>query len=161
ISAPRVVLSQERGSPMALAPDLLCLPRWSVDELDARQRRAMLAHEVAHFRRRDPLWQLAYQAYSYALFFQPLHRLALRRLDQLAELACDDWARDAVDGRALAECLAACAERVVSNGPTLALAMARPRSPLIQRIQNLLEDAPMQHPIRTWVARIAVAIALP
>ena len=161
VAPPRVRLGDGRGSPMALAPDLLCLPAWSIEELDATQRRAMLAHEIAHFRRRDPWWQLFYQGYAHVLFFQPLHRLALRRLDQLAELACDDWARRAVDGRALAECLAVCAERVVARSPALALAMAKPRSPLIQRIQNLLEDAPMSHPIRTWSARIALAIVLP
>jgi beta-lactamase regulating signal transducer with metallopeptidase domain/uncharacterized protein YeeX (DUF496 family) len=161
VAAPRTLVTSGGESPMALVPNVLCLPQWSVRDLDAQQRRAMLAHEVAHFRRGDPWWQLAYQAYSHVMFFQPLHRLALRRLDQLAELACDDWARRAVDGRALAECLAACAERVVTRSPALALAMAKPRSPLIQRIQTLLEDAPMSHPIRTWVARIALAIVLP
>ena len=39
--------------------------------------------------------------------------------------------------------------------------MAKPRSPLIHRIQNLLEDKEMKHPIRTWAARIALAVVLP
>lgn len=156
--------------PAAWAPDSVCLPPWTQSALSPAQQRASLAHEVAHLLRRDPQWQLATR-WLCLLLPSPLTALARRRLAELAEHACDTWAaRRTGEGRALAESLLACAERRAAHPshPTLAVAMAAPRSPLLARIQHLIEDTPMQFesaPLRRRSALlaglIAAAVALP
>lgn len=160
IVAPRLALSESDGSPVVVPIAKLCVPRWTLDELTAAERDAMLAHEVAHVLRRDPLWRIASELVCATLFFQPLNRLAARRLDALAELGCDAWAARHGDPRALATCLVACAERVYDDAPALVAAMARKRSPLLTRIQSLLEDTPMQNPLRKTLTRVALAAAI-
>jgi len=148
------------ASPLVLPPATLCLPAWALDQLDATQRRAMLAHEIAHLARRDPWWRLAETLLSRLMFFQPLNRLARRRLEHLAELACDDWAARRADARALAQCLAACGERIVFGTPVLASAMAGSRAALVHRIRTLLEESPMRIPVRVFLARSALVVAV-
>jgi beta-lactamase regulating signal transducer with metallopeptidase domain len=132
------------ASPFAFGRSIV-VPDWAPDSLDARQLRAMLAHELAHLVRRDPQWKLAIEYWRALLWFLPFAGLAQRRLDELAELACDAFAaRQTGDARAVAECLASCAERHF-DAHTYALmpAMAARGSALIQRIDQLLEGTVM------------------
>ncbi|MDI4635047.1 M56 family metallopeptidase [Pelomonas sp. V22] len=147
LPTPSLRLSENWQSPLVTPDGAICLPRWLAAKLDERQCEAVLAHEIAHLLRRDPAWRLAGQWVAALGWLQPLNQLALRRLDALAELACDRWAAQA-SGQpvALAESLYACAEQIVRRGraPHLAAAMARPDSALLQRIRSLMEDTPMQ-----------------
>jgi beta-lactamase regulating signal transducer with metallopeptidase domain len=161
VAPPRITLLESGGSPLVAPLSHLCVPQWTLSQLDQRQREAMLAHEIAHVRRRDPLWRVGTELVCCALFFQPLNRLAARRLGALAELACDAWAARVRDPRALAECLIACAEQIHTDAPMLATAMARRRSPLLERIRLLIEETPVSNPLRTHTLRIALALALP
>ena len=52
----------------------------------------VFCHELAHWRRRDHVWILLAEVLVCAVPFQPLAWWARRRLGQLSELACDDWA---------------------------------------------------------------------
>ncbi len=54
--------------------------------------RAVLAHEFAHVHRRDVLWSGLLPAVAAALWIQPLNRVALVRVSEAAEHACDDCA---------------------------------------------------------------------
>lgn len=145
IDAPRLAALEELASPFAARGRRILLPRWAVDLLDREQLRAMLAHETAHIARRDPAWKLAIAAHCALFWFLPLAPFARRRLDEIAELACDAWAaRHIGDGRSLAECLAECAERRVGGFDVeLAPAMASRESPLLQRIDQLIAGVPM------------------
>ncbi len=153
------------ASPMLLPGARLLLPDW-VDGLDRRQQRALLAHELAHLQRHDPAWRLA----LVPLFAHPLAWRALRRLEALAEDACDARAVELCgSGRPLAECLATClvhADARAGHSP-LAVAMAEDSGQVVRRVQNLLEEAPMPRPIPTalrrtaLVAALTVALALP
>ncbi len=147
LPTPSLRMSERWQSPLVTPGGSICLPLWLAAKLDERQCEAVLAHEIAHLLRRDPAWRLAGQWVAAFGWLQPLNQLALRRLDALAELACDRWAAQA-SGQpvALAESLYACAEQIVCRGraPRLAAAMARPDSALLQRIRSLMEDTPMQ-----------------
>lgn len=167
--APSLHVVAGLASPMLLPGRRLLLPEW-VDDLPAPQRRALLAHELAHVQRQDPAWRLAQRLAALPLVLHPLARHALRRLEALAEDACDARAAELCgSGRPLAECLATCLSHAGDRAgtPTLAVAMADDTGPVVRRVRNLLEDTPVNRPIPTALRRgalvlaIATAIALP
>ncbi len=147
------------------------LPAWVATDLTAQQRQAVLAHELAHLARRDPLWRGACLLAATLGWPHPLNFLALRRLDALMELACDQAAApDAATRHALAQSLVRCAERVrgATATPGLLPAMAAPDAQaLLARMRRLLEFNAMSHPsirhLRWWLAGglLVAAVALP
>jgi hypothetical protein len=68
---------------------VVMLPR-SGRDWPAGWRDAVVAHEVAHVRGRDPLWQLLGEIACAVYWFHPLAHLALRQLRIERELAADD-----------------------------------------------------------------------
>ena len=87
----------------------ICITDAALDELDADQLRAVLAHELGHARRRDPLRVAVADVVAGGFWFiAPLRRLALRQAS-VADLAADAAAlRDAGGSpRALASALLA------------------------------------------------------
>lgn len=158
---PAVSVSETLAGPVSLPSGEICLPRWAV-QLPPVQLDAMLAHEIAHVARRDPQWLLAALAMRALFFFQPLNLLAQKRLAALAEFACDDWAAEhAGSGRALAECLAGCAERMRRTAiDRFSFAMASPRSALHVRVERLIDgvrDLRKLPPLLKWTAPLALA----
>jgi beta-lactamase regulating signal transducer with metallopeptidase domain len=102
---------------------------------------AVLLHEAAHVARRDPLAALA-QRLAVALFWwcAPMHRLS-RRLDELRETVCDDYALSACDRFAYAALLVEAAERLVSlrTAPVPVGLLDSARGGLEERVARLLE----------------------
>lgn len=66
---------------------VLLPPTWR--EWSGETRAAVLAHEFAHIRRRDPLVAFLAQCAKCVLWFHPLAWWLDRKLSELAELACD------------------------------------------------------------------------
>lgn len=162
VPAPALRLLDGLVSPMLLPGRRLLLPAW-VPALSSEQRRALLAHELAHLQRRDPAWRVLQRVAALPLCFHPLAWHALARLDALAEDACDARAaRLAGSGRPLAECLAACLHHAGRlPAPVLAVAMADQPGPVVRRVQNLLEDPPMSdRPVSPVLRRSAIALGL-
>ena len=171
---PSLRLDPALASPVALPAARICVPAWALD-LPARQQRALLAHELWHLKRADPRWRVLHRLLLAPLFFHPLAWLALRRLDALAEHACDAAAaRLEGSGKPLARCLAACLaahqERLLRPAPHLAVAMSHRPGAVLRRVQTLLEEST---PMRTvhlpsrrlrssaLLLAIAAAVALP
>ncbi|HEV2075267.1 MAG TPA: M56 family metallopeptidase [Thermoleophilaceae bacterium] len=75
------------------------------ERLSKAELRAVLAHEVHHVRRRDPLRRLAVRVLADALFFLPALRRLERRYAELAELAADEAAVRAAGSAPLASAL--------------------------------------------------------
>ncbi len=142
---PALLRDDALDGPVALAPDRVCVPGWMLARLAPAQREAMLAHELAHLARGDVWWRVALTLAANVVPARGTH-YACRELDALAEHACDAFAaRQGSDPRALAECLALCAERgAPRKGPDFAVAMASAPSSLIERVQRLIEDRPMR-----------------
>jgi beta-lactamase regulating signal transducer with metallopeptidase domain len=160
---PTLYSLRDIASPMAVLPARIVLPAWALESLDAGKLRAMVAHELAHIARHDPQWKLLVACWRAVFWFLPLAALAQRRLDEVAELACDAFAAyHTGNARNVAECLAACAERQV-NGPSrryaLAPAMAAHESSFLQRIDCLLEGTSMQ-PHRLPLRHRVLALSL-
>ncbi|HTK52531.1 MAG TPA: M56 family metallopeptidase [Gemmatimonadaceae bacterium] len=158
------------ASPVALPGDEVCLPRRALLELQPEEQDSMLAHEVAHLVRRDPQWLVLARAIEIVFFFQPLNRLARRRMQEVAEYLCDDWAVARTRRPVmLAKCLAAVAEWV-GRAPAVATARLHPMSalvesrgsPLVRRVGRILgvRRAPDARTPRAAVAAVVCALAL-
>lgn len=166
---PRLAASDAIDSPLAAPGGHILVPRWALT-LPRDERRAMLAHELAHIARRDPLWRVVFAFWRALFCVVPLTGLALRRLDVIAELECDAAAARVLgDGRPLAACLVRCLEqRTPASFNAFAAAMASPRSPIMQRAERLLEGVPVsitRIPLTAralgFAAVLAAAVALP
>ena len=158
------------ASPVALPGDEVCLPRRALLELQPEEQDSMLAHELAHLVRRDPQWLVLARAIEMLFFFQPLNRLARRRMQEVAEYLCDDWAVARTSRPVmLAKCLAAVAEWV-GRAPRMTTPRLHPMSamvesggsPLVRRVGRILggHRAPNARTPRVAVAVSVCALAV-
>jgi TonB family protein len=90
---PPILISSRIRGPLVvgLLRPVILLP-CSADTWTVSRRRAVLAHEAAHIRRRDPLILFAAQLATALYWFHPLCWLAAARLRAESERACDDTA---------------------------------------------------------------------
>jgi beta-lactamase regulating signal transducer with metallopeptidase domain len=151
-----VCRSTRAGVPMVLGwrRPLILLPAGSLAQLTASQLRAVLAHELAHVRRRDYVLNLFQLAADAVLFHHPAAGWLSRRVRIEREYCCDDEAaaisRDPV---LYARALAAIEE---SRGECR-LAVAAGSGTLLDRIQRI---AGVPRPILTPMrAAFALAVA--
>lgn len=89
----RVLMSRAVKSPLVFGwfrPCVLVPMQW--EAWPEASRRAVLAHELAHIRRRDLWTHLLVTVARAAYFFNPLVWLLSRRLTHYAEMACDEAA---------------------------------------------------------------------
>lgn len=101
-------------------------------------RVAILRHELAHIRRRDPWLMLCARILVLPQWFNPASWLALRRLDESIEMACDD------DVLALPQaCKLEYAKAIVSllefKNRHLQFSLAADGPPVQQRIQRIVQ----------------------
>ncbi len=165
----RLTSSDRIDCPIALGTTEICLPVRSLDTLDERLLAAVLAHELAHLERRDNPWLTTGVLLEAVLFFQPALRVARRRLQQSAELACDDRAVTLTDDPVgLARSLAEVASWEPAPSVRLAHAIASPRRGLLERVERLLAPTSSPQPgspragvAAAVVAFLAVALGAP
>ena len=161
----RLTTSATCAVPLALAGRQVVLPERFLEQLDAEQQHAALAHEIAHVVRGDPGWRVLAGVLERAFFFQPLNRIARARLAESAEFLCDQWAVQHTRAPlALARCLSAVAawtspesDEVVAG----ASPMAHSDSPLVRRVTKILADGPRgtHSPSVVWLAAAVIAVA--
>ncbi|MFY9821178.1 MAG: M56 family metallopeptidase [Thermoanaerobaculia bacterium] len=159
----RLSCSSRVPVPLALGvrqPEI-CLPPRALAGLTEEQQQGLLAHELAHLVRRDPLWLAVSHLLTAALFFQPLNWVARRRLREISEMLSDEWAVSCT-GRplSLAGCLAEVAGWSVGLRPLPLPGMADRPSSLARRIRRLLDDTRSpEHPARRlWLVAAMVAL---
>src|SRR2546421_4058693 len=149
---------------VALGLSEICVRELALSDLGAEQQRSMLAHELAHWARRDSLWLAGASLMERCFFFQPLNRLARRELETTAEYLSDEWAtRKTGSAVALAKCLATVAEWIQASPLGVPVAgLAERRSFLVSRISRLLEGRRVSSPAsrRGWAAAAALGVAV-
>ena len=84
----RVVVSGSVSAPCAVGGRVV-LPARCEEEMDDGELAAVLAHELAHLERRDPLWLAVADLACRIAWVQPLNRLAARGVRDSAELMSD------------------------------------------------------------------------
>ena len=141
---------------------VLLLPASAAGWSDQRLR-AVLQHELAHVRRRDPLWQLLADMVSALHWFNPLAWYAGHRLRVEREHACDDAVLSAGSRASdyASELLEIARSMRAARATSLAaIAMARPRQ-LEGRLLAVLDTARNRRDVkRSWLAWAAVALAI-
>ncbi|MCP4092684.1 MAG: hypothetical protein GY747_04465 [Planctomycetes bacterium] len=139
----------------------VCLPMRALNDLDASHQRSMVGHELAHLRRRDPMWITFYNIVQRVLFMQPLLIVARREAMHAAEELCDSWACSGTGNRfAMAECLTQVADWLRPEKRDLPVAcMAQAASPLQRRVERLL-DSKSAKLDKTRAGRAAVILVI-
>ena len=141
----RLSVAPSLGAPISMGmfrPEI-CVPPRVLLELSDEEQEALLAHELAHVVRRDPLWLAACRLFEGVFFFQPLNRVARHEIEDCAEFLSDAWAVRHTGLRfSLASCLTRIAEWIVGERRMLpAPAMAHGRSRLRHRVELLLDES--------------------
>jgi len=98
---PAISVSPAVAGPVTVGlwrPTVLVPPGF-LEGLRSDDLEAVLAHELAHVRRRDFVKNLVYEAVSVAVAWHPLARLTRARVAESREMVCDALAADAVAGR--------------------------------------------------------------
>jgi beta-lactamase regulating signal transducer with metallopeptidase domain len=146
--------------PITLNSREICLPQ-RVTQLNADRQESLLAHELAHVKRHDPLWLTISHVLEGLFFFQPLHRLARHCIQECAEYLADDGAaRYTGSGLALARCLVEVASWPSHYAlPVTVASIAGSMSDLERRVRRLLDGSAVRiETPRWWWAVIAISI---
>ncbi len=159
------VVMADLAVPVACGRRTILVPKTLTARLTAPQVRAVLAHEVAHLRRADPLWTAALSLLCHLFFFQPLNFLVLREWRRACEELCDAEAvGEMLEPLTLARSLLELA-RHPTHVPLAPLVNSAAESHLSQRIKALLEPKEMHmkrsHLFAVVFALFAVTFALP
>jgi beta-lactamase regulating signal transducer with metallopeptidase domain len=156
---PRVTVSHAAAVPAAIGMSEICVPAALSRVAPCDERQALIAHEMGHLQRRDPLWFLVVGSLVRMTPFQPLNRFALARLRASCEDAADDLAVEVTgDPVALARGLA----RVATMLVVLPAGAAASGSPVVARVARLLDGSrtrPMAWRRSTSLVVSAVALA--
>ncbi len=161
----RLTTSTTCAVPLALAGRQIVLPERFLEQLDADQQRAAIAHEMAHVIRRDPAWRILVGVVERVFFFQPLNRVARAKLCESAEFLCDQWAVKHSSPLALARCLSIVASWTSPASDGLAAGastMARSDSPLVRRVTRILNEPARvaRRPSVVWLALPLAVVAM-
>ncbi|MBA2390851.1 MAG: hypothetical protein H0V67_11420, partial [Geodermatophilaceae bacterium] len=165
----RLTVSAACPTPIALGRSEICVPERFLTDLGPDEQRSALAHELAHLRRRDPLWQFTAGIVESVFFFQPLNRVARQHLRDAAENLSDDWAvRHTGSALGLARCLTDVASWISPTTiPRATLAMAEGGPPLVRRVERLTQwrepsmFAAQLRPLAPFVLLALVALVAP
>ncbi len=159
---PFLTRSSEINSPVCLPRREICLPDWAFEEMDRKALDSLIAHELAHMLRRDPVMMIFTQTLSRIFFFQPMFVVARRRLEDNAELAADQWAATHLStAKSVANALYTCAKKITEKRQIQwGLAMAGDKSILKQRVERLLKADASSFNVAGRLQRAGITIAL-
>lgn len=151
----RLTVSPRLEAPIAMGTlfPQVCIPPRALTGLTTEMQESMLAHEVAHIARFDPLWLGLCRLLETVFFFQPLNRMARKRLQECSEFLCDDLAVDYTGNRiSLARCLAEVAGWILGERRAITVCgMAGLHSPLGERVERILDSGRKERRAR-WLA---------
>lgn len=128
-------------SPMAVGvlKPMVLFPAGLLFQMSPEQLEAILAHELAHIKRHDYLFNLMQSTLEILFFYHPCFWWTNQTVKELRENATDDLAIKAgVEPKVLAQALAEVLNFAQENSPELALAASKKRNPTLHRIKRML-----------------------
>lgn len=142
---------------------VLVLPEALLTSLDRASLDAVLVHELAHLRRRDPWVRPLELLVGIVYWWHPVTWWARRNLRRAEELACDIWVAHTLPhrGRAYAEGLLTALELATNRSttlPTTATAFAA-RDDLEERLHMIVNDNTPE-PLSTPTRALAIALVV-
>ncbi|APW59432.1 M56 family metallopeptidase [Paludisphaera borealis] len=145
VKVPELLAVAELGSPMiwCLGRPKLLVPARLLKSIAADQWRGVLAHELAHLRRRDHWVRRLELAAELVWWWNPLYWAARRRLDAEAELACDAWVVWSLPDDRLTYAqvlLQICSDLSLAKSPAPALSVAGSGPFFERRLNMILRD---------------------
>lgn len=158
----RLTAAEGLEAPAAIGSAEICLPAAALAALTPAQRDSVIAHELGHLARRDPLWKVGMEIAAAVLWFQPLLRVARREMAECAELLCDGFAvRVTGRRRPLVEALGILAAALRPRG-VAAAGFGDGGSPLVRRAARVLDASrgparPLPLAVRGALAAAALA----
>lgn len=153
--------SRAIGSPVLYGwrRPVILVPQGWLGSLTADELRAILAHEVAHVKRRDFLANSLQRLIEIPLFFHPGAWLASRRIALAREELCDAWALSlGTDAASYARSLAAAAERTQSAFAPVSLGIAESRFTLLRSVEAIMQSREVGRLRRPWAAALMVVL---
>jgi beta-lactamase regulating signal transducer with metallopeptidase domain len=159
----RVLVADDLPMPVAtgIRHAAVALPAGQLAYLDTPQGRAVLAHELAHLRYRDPLWRLLGAMLRAVLWFHPLMIWLNRRSQVEAEFRCDQSALASGASRhGYAKLLVDLAELAWGDRPLGAAAIGAVGqvTQLERRLQQILSRTPVRPDGLSGGSRAAIAV---
>ena len=153
----RVILTQSDTLPVPIAMGSreICIPAALLRQNSNYELEPIIAHELAHLRRRDPRLQQIARLISVALWWQPLNRVIANRLSAVAELRTDELCTSVVAPMRLANALVRFAQQARTPGMTGMPAF--PAGLLQERVSHLLRDSRVRSSLRL---RLTVCLTL-
>lgn len=155
----RLLTSDSVDSPMTIGwwKPVVLVPLAILSQVPAEQVEMILAHELAHIRRRDYLVHVVQCCIETVLFFHPAVWWIGRDLRRLREDCCDDLAASCGSPALLAKALLSL-EEARSALPALALSVRG--TGIVQRVRRLLIPSDPRHrPPPGWLAGAGAIVA--
>ncbi len=135
-------VSEAVGAPVlyGLRRPVILAPAGWIESLAPDELRALLAHEVAHVKRRDVLANLIQRLVEISVFFHPGTWLASRGITLAREELCDAWALNTgADAADYARTLTAAAERAQAHLNIASVGVVEGRSTLRKRVEAIMQ----------------------
>ena len=142
-----------------IRPTIL-IPETLVSELMTNQMRSIIAHELAHARRRDNLLLLVQRFAEMLIFFHPVVWLGGRMMRREAESACDDAVLNRIgDSARYADSLTRVAEmRFTLTQRFLVNTFAAAETNFTRRIRRILDNPMHRMTVRASLASVGTLI---
>jgi beta-lactamase regulating signal transducer with metallopeptidase domain len=157
VPEPRVVVARDCPGGAALVgirDPVVVVDAAVLARLDDEELEGLLAHELAHVRRRDNLLAAVVGSVRDVCFFVPGGRWVIRRLCAERELAADVMAVEATHRPGA---LASGLLKVIDERRPVACAAFAAPAALVTRVERLVRDEPATGPLRTVAESAAVA----
>lgn len=140
---------------------VIVLPQELMESLDDDGLRNIIAHELAHYIRRDHWVNLFTFAAASLLWWHPLVWLARRQIAATAEASCDALALDRLPGsrKSYARTLLNVVDSLKETTPRAAMAITFGQSPSLKRRFQMIADANVK-PRMTWGSWALLALGL-
>jgi len=155
-------VSDEVISPMVFGVwrTVVLMPLSTVAQLSPEQMEAVLAHELAHVRRWDYLFNLMQTMTECLFFFHPAVWWISRRVREFREVCCDEAAAQTCAEPAIYAAALLQMEEQRLHSPQLAMALNGGGGTLLQRVRRVMGENGMEQRQMSGIRIVTAGLAL-